>query len=434
MKNLSVFQVILLAAFGALAISGILVFALFVGIGKGNSVGQVIIWGTQDQGVFATVLRQAAENEGRLSQVSYIQKDPAAYEDQLTDALASATGPDLYILRQDYVVRNAGKIRPIPYNLLSQNLFQDTFLDAADPYLASGGSLGVPMIVDPLVMYWNKDILASAGFAQPPQYWDEFSDMAAKIVKKDDTGAIKKAAVALGEYQNIDHAKDIISLLILQAGGNITQKDNTGRLVPALSARTAGSQSQGTESAIRFYTEFADPSKVDYSWNRSLPSSRTAFSAGDLALYFGYASEANFLARSNPNLNFSMAAIPQIRGGPRSLNVAHVYALAVSRTSRNPDGARIAAGLIGDTSVARSLSIALGIPSARRDVVSEKRADSGSELAENQAIIARSWIDPDPVKTSDIFRDMIEGITSGSARISESIGRADQQIAQIIGQ
>ena len=432
MKSLSVFQVVLLASFSALAISGILVFALVMGGAGGNAVGPVVIWGTQEPNAFAVVLRQAAENDSRLAQVSYVQKDPATYETQLTEALASGAGPDLFLLRQDYAMRDVGKVIPIPSDYLPRSQFEDTFVESAQPYLSQSGVLGIPILVDPIVMYWNRDMLGSAGYAKPPQYLEEFPGVAQKVVKRDDTGKIAKAAFALGEYANIDHAKDILSLLILQAGGSITRKDNTERLVPALSARTAGQASQATESALRFYSEFADPSKTHYSWNRSLPNSRAAFAAGDLAIYFGYASEARAIARTNPNLNFAAAPVPQSKNR-NSVNVARVYALAVSRTSRNPIGARTAATLIADTAVARALSIALDIPSARRDVLAERSADE-NVLFESQAIIARSWIDPNPEKTNDIFRAMIEAVTSGVARYGEAIGRADQQMAQLIGQ
>src|SRR3989338_4991209 len=110
MKNFSVFQVILLSVFGAIAISGMLIFALFVGAGAGNSIGPITIWGTLEPNAFAVVLRQASENDKRLSQVSYVEKDAATYEEELTEALASGQGPDLFLLRQDFVMRNRGKV------------------------------------------------------------------------------------------------------------------------------------------------------------------------------------------------------------------------------------------------------------------------------------------------------------------------------------
>ncbi|MBI2610783.1 extracellular solute-binding protein [Candidatus Kaiserbacteria bacterium] len=433
MKNLSVFQIILLSAFGALAISGILIFALVVGSGGRNSIGPMTIWGTLEPNAFAVVLRQASENDGRLSQVTYVQRDPATYEADLTEALANGTGPDLFLLRQDYAMRDKGKVIPVPYTFLSETKFKDTFLEAANPYLSEEGVLGIPLFVDPLIFYWNRDILASAGFAKPPQYWEDVPEFAQKVTKRDDSGGIVLSAISLGEFANVNHAKDIITLLIQQAGGTITQEDGTGRLVPALTLRVAGSPSQAAESALRFYTEFADPSKVHYSWNRSLPSSRAEFAAGDLALYLGYASESTLLARMNPNLNFAGAAVPQGKTATRSTNAAHVYALSVSRTSRNPEGAMTVAALIADTSVARALSVAVGIPSARRDVIAESLKGE-NVLFEGEALIARSWVDPDPEKTDGVFRGMIESVTTGSSRLSEAVGRANQELAQAMGE
>lgn len=450
MKNLSVFQVTLLAVFAALAVSGVLIFALVLGAGSGNSIGPIVIWGTLDQAPITVALRQAIEDDSRLSQVSYVQRDPATYSTDITNALANGEGPDVFLLRQDAVVRDAGKVGVVPYEFLPEEEFRKTFVEAASPYLVSAGVLAFPVLVDPMVMYWNRDLLASAGYAEPPAHWDEVTDLATKVVKLDSSGSIKKSGVAFGEYQNVEHAKDILSILILQAGGSITQKDGSGRLVPSLALRVAGPQ-QAAESALRFYTEFADPSKVHYSWNRALPNSRAAFAAGDLALYFGYASEARPLARTNPNLSFSMAPIPQLRKDAASdspdITVARVYALATARNTRNPQGAITVASIIASKRLSRAISLALGIPSARRDVLSEAAAASpsqnpvlGSGRCAGQQVdacsvnIARSWTDPDPDRTNTIFRAMIESVTTGSARLTEAISRANQEIAQILGQ
>jgi len=435
MKSLSVFQAILLAVFGALAVSGILVFALFVGGGGGGAIGPITIWGTLNGNAFAVVIRQAAENDSRLAQVTYVQKDPTTYESELTDALAAGQGPDLFLLRQDYAIKDAGKIQKVPRTILpeaDEARFKDTFIEAAGVYAGTTGILGIPLVADPLIMYWNRDMFSSAGFARPPQTWGELNGIAQRIVKRNDAGTIEKAAVAFGEYANVDNAKDILSMLILQAGGRITLKDSTGRLAPALSAHT-GEATQATESALRFYTEFADPSKTSYSWNRALPGSRAAFTSGDLALYFGYASEAAQIASANPNLNFAIAPMPQTASGDKSTNGARVYALAVTRTSKNPQGAITVAALLASAGLSQPLSVALGIPSARRDVLSAP-AEGNDDLFNKQAIIARSWNDPDPEKTSDIFRAMIESVTTGRARLSEAVQRADQEMAEIIGQ
>ena len=445
MKRLSKFQVILLIVFGALAVSGVLIFAFAVGGNGDNGVGPIRIWGTFDETAFNAVIKQASETTAGLSQVSYQQFDPATYETELTNALASGAGPDLFIIRQDYAIKDAGKIFPIPFSSGSQEQFEASFIEAANPFVSKNlqAILAVPLLVDPLVLYWNRDLLATAGYAKPPTFWDEIVPMAtyvndgsasvnkSSVTVRDQTNTVKKSAVAFGEYANVNNAKDILATLILQAGGSITAFDTSNHLVPSLSSAT-GDVAQAAESALRFYTGFADPSKNDYSWNRSLPESRSAFAAGDLGLYIGYASEEPLIRRSNPNLNFAPVALPQIRDGARALTYGHVYGFATARAARNVNSAFVVAQLLATTNLSQSFSIALGIPSARRDVLSLK-STGNSDVFNRAAIISRSWVDPDPDKTSQAFRGMIENTTSGSVSVSEAVQRADQEIARILG-
>ncbi len=426
------FQITLLVLFGGLAIAGVLVFSIAIGGGNTNTIGSVKIWGTLDQGAFSVVIRQASETYPELSQVTYEQKDPTTFESELTNALASGTGPDLFLLRQDYALKNAGKAVVIPLSVLSEAQFENTFIEAANPFLAQDGVIAVPAFADPLILYWNKDMLANAGYAQAPKYWDELYGIAQKASKKDESGALTKSAIALGEYRNITNAKDIIATLILQAGGDITAYDASGRLIPALTPRAGGASTQATVSATRFYTEFADPSKNQYSWNRSMLESQKVFAAGDVALYIGYASEAPLITRINPNLNFGLAPIPQIRSASNAVNTAHVWGLAASRAGKNPNGAITVAFLLVSADTGTALSVALGIPSARRDVLN-KPAQGNDDFFNKQAILAHSWLDPDPEKTAQLFQAMIENTTSGALLVGEAVQRADQELAHILG-
>lgn len=428
MRKLSVFQVVVLSIFGALAVSGLLIFALAVSVNESASVGSVVVWGTENEGIVTNVISQTADKDPRLAQVTYVEKDPKTYEEELTEALAQGGGPDLFFLRQDYIVKDAGKIAPVPLEALSKQQFDAAFIEAARPFYTSLGALGIPLFADPLVLYWNRDILSAAGYAQPPVYWGEVPEMAQKITVRRSDGSISRATIPLGEYANVAHAKDILSALILQAGGAITAYGESG-LSPALTGYGTES-SQAAEDALRFYTEFANPSKVDYSWSRSLPLSRRAFIAGDSALYIGYASEAAGIALENPNLNFAIARFPQIKDIKQPRNVARVTAAAISRASGNQTGARTVAGILASRELA--LSEALGVPSASRQTLALPGAGY-MDLFNKEALISLSWLDPDPQKTDVIFRAMIEGVTSGAVRLSEAVQRANGELGQLLG-
>lgn len=447
MKKLSIFQISLLASFGALAVAGVLIFAFAIGGNTNASLGPVKIWGTLDAGAFAAVLRQAAEADPSLAQVSYAQKDAATYDADLTRAFASGTGPDLFLIRQDYAFKDQSEIATIPDSAISQAQFENTFVTAAAPLFSQQGALAIPLLADPLVLYWNKDMLASAGYTRPPAHWSDFFMLAQKVSVKDSAGSIRKSAVALGEFDNVRNAKDVLSTLMLQAGGTITSFDTAGHLVSALIPKS-GSGIGAAESALRFYTEFADPSKDDYSWNRALPDAQQAFIAGDLALYIGYASEAPALTRGNPNLNFGIAPLPQVLSADADLNTmsaARVWGFAAARTSKNPSAAVTVAAALATAANSQAFSTALGIPSARRDVLSSiavksipKQLVSSDDICNGvdpvicSAQIARAWIDPDPQATNKIFKAMIEDTTSGAMLITQALQRADQQLVKFL--
>jgi len=48
------------------------------------------------------------------------------------------------------------------------------------------------------------------------------------------------------------------------------------------------------------------------------------------------------------------------------------------------------------------------------------------------AIISRNWLDPDPAQTSEVFRGMIESVTTGSARLADAVSRADRELSNIL--
>jgi ABC-type glycerol-3-phosphate transport system substrate-binding protein len=454
MFKLSTFQIAILAFFGAIGVSGVLIFALFTGGGNSSTVGPVVIWGTFDEAPIQSMLRDATDNDPSFSEVQYVRVDPDLYETKLKDALASGKGPDLFIMRSDQAIRYADYAKPIAYTQLSSSQFQETFVDATAPYLGKEGVLAIPILADPLVLFWNKDALASAAIGAPPRYWEEIPAMVSQLVQKNEAGTVEKAGIALGNFDNIPAAKDIIATLILQAGAKIMAYDASGALKSAIVAQGG---TQKAVAAVNFYTEFADPSKSDYSWSRAFKDALSTFASGDVALYIGHASDFKTIQARNPNLNFSVARLPQVRLADYALDTATVHALAVTRTSKNIRGATTIAWLLGaKTDRILSLANAFGMTSALRRVVAPPKkpntsADSETNgetsalkalvgntpssqesLLNYSTTISKPWYDPDPTKTNAIFRDMIESTVSGAVQASAAVQKADKQLNEII--
>lgn len=430
-KKISTFQIILLCAFGAIGVAGILIFALATAGNANGGIAPVTIWGTFDAATVKEVIRAAAEQDNRLNQVTYVQKDPATFEQDLANALADGNGPDIFILRGDEALYDQDKIYALPYSSLSQSQFENTFVDAADPLLSANGVLGLPILVDPLILYWNRDSLATAGIAQPPQYWDQLPTIVPQLVQKDDAGNLQKEAIALGTYQNISGAKDILSMLVEQAGGQIVSLNSAGQYVPALAS--GGGASLSAQSALAFYTEFANPSQDDYTWNDAQTDAAQAFAAGNLAMYVGYASEEPGILAANPNLNYATAPIPQVRTASNSLDTGAVYALAVTRNDPNITSALTVAFLLASAPVDQALAQALDLAPARRDVIAASTSTAAdAQLFARMALITRTWADPDPSQTGPIFQAMIEDTDSGAMKPQDAIGQANQKIGNLL--
>lgn len=427
--QMSNFQLIFTGVLVFLILVGVGVFAAFGGLRGGGGVGKVTIWGTTSQIIIEQGLQELRQQDKSFQDVVYVQKSPDTYNADLINAMASGTGPDLFLITQDKLAVFTDKIQLIPYGSVSQSSFTNSYIDEARLFLSADGVFAMPLFVDPLVMYWNRDMLATAGVAQPPRYWNELLSLAPRLTVLDAAAEVQKSAVALGEWSNISYAKAILTALFLQAGDTILSRDTNGMPTVVFGATPPGAVENPAISALNFYTEFANPSKTTYSWNHSLPESQDAFTAGDVALYFGFASDYTNMATRNPNLRFSVALLPQIQGNSIQLTFGTLTGLAIPRTAANPSGALAIAQKLTDTKAITIFAQQTGLPPVRRDVAVDTSANAAGAVFVQSALIARAWLDLDPAKTDQLFKGMIESVISGGS----SPGQAVSEVALSLG-
>ncbi len=429
---MSTFQIVVLGIFAALILIGIGVFAAFGGVFKSGGVGAVIVWGTIDQQTFEGVMDALHTADKSFESVKYFEKDPKTYSADLINAMASGSGPDLFLVAGEELYSFSDKVLTIPYSVIPQGSFLASFVDEGQLFLTKDGELALPFTIDPMVMYWNRDLLAGAGVASPPQFWNDFFTLAPKITSLDARSNVKKSAVALGEWRNIPAAKPMLATLFMQAGDNIVGQDNIGKTAIIFGTTPEGVTTNPAESALRFYTEFANPTKSGYSWNRSLPSAPDMFVAGDLAVYFGFASEYNTLMKRNPNLRFGVAALPQIEGNSTRVAYGNIVGIAIARTASNVQGALAIAQKLSGKSAVALISGALSLPPVRRDVSVNTNANAAAGVFVESALIARGWLDPSKGGSDVIFQSMIESVVSGKSTPATAIAEGTQSLRQLL--
>ena len=446
MKNTSTFQLVFLAVFVLVAIVGVAVFAGFGGSSKA-AVPKATIWGTIPAFFITDTVRILNASSNAL-EVTYVQKDPQTFQNEFVNALAEGNGPDAVLLSDDMLYTFRNKLQPIPYTAFALRDFQSTFIDGASVFASKDGLLAIPISVDPLVMYYNKNILARAAVSRAPQTWDEMSQIGPVIIQRTDTSTIQQALLSFGDYANVNNAKAILSTLLFQAGNNITainaltgsaytvlDKDTSNNnIANSTDSNTSGSDSSSqndgttaTESVLDFYTSFANPAKSLYTWNRSLPNSLDYFLSGNLAFYFGFASEISQIQAKNPNLNFDVAQVPQNMSGIPNV-YGKIYALAIVKQTKNAAGALgVISQLTNQTAVQHYIDIA-NLPPARRDLLAQQPKDPFMTVFYRSAIQVKSWFDPSPAESDRVFQDMVESIISGKSKLSNAVSDAKQKL------
>lgn len=423
------FQIILLVIFVVGAILGVLVLSGAIPINKNKvgGVGSVVLWGTMPSSLISPVLRDLNDNNPNFT-INYVQKSVDTFDQDLLEALAGGVGPDLFFLPDNLIYHYADKVVTIPYTSYPLATFKSTFAGAGEVFLASRGVSAFPIFIDPLMMYYNRSILDSNEIVYPPSTWDELVDMVPVLTKKDDSNKITKSTISFGHFSNVVHAKDILAALFMQTGNPLV-KEKDGVFVSSLDSSYGN---RDLASILKFYTDFADSNNSLYSWNKSFPDSDDLFSKEDLVFYFGFASELESLIKKNPNQNFFVAGIPQIKNSKFKLTGAHVTGIAISSFSKNFEAAFAAANLMSSSDFAPKLALALGVAPARRDLLSSKQTDAYSPIFYSSALYAKSWLDPSQEDTDKIFSAIINGVLSNSMSASAAIKDAHSRMSLLL--
>jgi ABC-type glycerol-3-phosphate transport system substrate-binding protein len=423
-----------MGVFGLAALIGLFVFATYKGGDATDAVGPVTIWGTLPKAPVEAALSALTPNDPLLKDVTYVAKDEDTLSGDLATAIATGKSPDLIIASQEDLKALAKFISPIPESTLSAATIDKTFVKESRLFSAFGGGYyGIPLLVDLMVFFANCSIFFSRGVVKLLVIWELLIGFVFMVVTFSPSKQVTRALIGLGTYDNIDQARGILSTLFLQAGVPISGVTQGGGVVGALGVKADGGVPPG-RSVVTFYTQFADPSKVSYTWNVSLDSSSRLFLAGDAALYLGYASHARFLREANPNLDIVVSEVPQ----PATANIKSTYGLLyasmIPTGAKNPNGAFQVAAVLTHAGEQAALASATGLAPATLSVLADSPSDPALAVAYQEALYADGWLSPSPKTTDTIFSSMINNVITGRFTVESALGYAEQALSVALQQ
>ncbi len=377
------------------------------------------VWGTDDQSVFQDVIGGYAGIRPNVT-VTYKQVDADSYDRELLDALAAGEGPDVFLIDGHDLGSTLSKIVPAPTGTMDIVKARTLFPKAVEQDLVVGGRVyALPLYMDTLALFYNKDLLDAGGVVNPPQTWEQIQEEVPALRSVNDQGQVVRAAVALGgSNKSIPQATDILNLLMIQNG--------TALATPSSTFANFGDEGS---RAFNFYLQFANPLSPYYTWSDSFGDVAQRFAKGDVAMMFGYSSTLDAVKRQNPFLDVRVAPMVQTGGSSTPKTYPDYQALVVSKQSKQAGWAwDFVANVTATPGIAQAYLTKTKRPPALSALIAKAGNDDAGTFAK-QSLIARSWYQVDGASVAGFLNRAIVEASSGSISPEQALRAAADQIS-----
>lgn len=331
---------------------------------------------------------------------------------RLLEALSEDQGPDIISVRNRWMRFYKPKLAPMPsavpdttvqvkksnlgtqtiVNTVTQNLPTTVQVDreyaqaVKNDVVMDEKVYGLPLSLDNMALYYNKDLLDRAGVPEPPKNWEDFQAAVKKLTKFEKTSdKILQSGAALGTGNNIPGFEDLLYILFKQSNASFVSKNGFASFSPP-----AGGGSNPAMSIMNFYTDFASADRDTYSWNEQMPNALDAFVNGSLAFFFGYSYHYSVIKARAPQLN--VAILPMLQLNPEQpVNAANYWVQAVLDKSKHKNEAWGLLNFLTHSKATKEYLDQSGRPAALRAYISGQLDNTELYPFVSQILIADSW-------------------------------------------
>ncbi len=246
--------------------------------------------------------------------------DGAAWDEKVTAARAAGTMPDMLLMNYGGIPWGASQGLYLPLDeLIPQEAWDDVYPNVLDMVSLGGHKYAYPQMVEPaVVMYYRKDLLAAAGYNEPPKTWDEFLAAAKAMTTPDVYGATFNYEWSMWGWENT-------------AAGHWPISDDWS---------SANCQDQGYIDLLTFmkdlYASEAVPAQALEGYN----GSARLIGDGSVAMTFSGSWGIADLTKNYPDMveNIGVAPAPTKDGNPFHSTVGG-WTYVVDAKAKQPEGA-----------------------------------------------------------------------------------------------
>lgn len=443
----------------ALIAIGLIIYSLVQGGGESipkeaTTPKKLIYWRVfDDSGDFSEIINAYQAIHSNIT-IEYRKLRPEEYEQALLEAWAKDEGPDIFSVHNTWIGKYKDFITSMPaitkmaYYSKKKVLgvkeeikieyketpslklpeIQNNYVDVVyQDAVLEDQVYGLPLSVDTLALFYNRDLLNQAKIAVPPTSYDEFISDISKLAVLDKEGNIIQAGAALGSVNNIPRAADILFLFMIQNRTNMT--DASGEKVDFMHNFPEDPEKFPGVVALEFFTQFADENKEVYTWNENLPDALELFSQGKLAFFFGYSYQIPLIEQQSQGLiNYGITSIPQLS---QEANYANYWLETVSKKSPYANEAWDFIQFATKAENVINYLNKVNKPTALKTLINQQAEDSTLQPFVLQTLVAKSWYHgKNPNLMEEYISDMIDKVVKGKLEAREALQLAQNLIQQ----
>lgn len=323
-------------------LSLVLALALVLGLATTAMAAEKVtirFWdGNWNEEAFKTIQTMWNEKYPDIELVGEFQVD-SGMSDKYMLALTNGTAPDVVACALDWVTTfgNAGLLAPLDEYIKNDGVDTSIYVQGAINASTIDGKLyGLPFRSETYALFYNKDILAAAGYTEPPKSWAEVLEIAAACTKDDVAGY----GLCGANYGNVSF--QYITML-RSHGSDILTADKTA----------SNLNSPEALEVANLYNELKKYAPASLLEN-SNAENRNLFSSGKVAMYMSGIYDVPTIVQNNPDLNFGCALVPTKSGEDADRkSILGGWSVAIPESSQNKDAAWKFVQFITSTDVAK---------------------------------------------------------------------------------
>jgi multiple sugar transport system substrate-binding protein len=375
------------------------------------------------QGSFEKLISEF-EAQNPTIKVKLLSAPYASTKQQLISAAASRTLPDVVGLDGAWVNDFAKQGAITDLSALMSKANYDAG-QLASQVQVDGKTYMIPVVNFVYPLFVNKDLLAKAGIQKVPSTRTEFLEAAKKISALG--GNVKGWALPLDTAVPNGIQNDVMSWLWASGGSMLTQDGQPALTTPQVKSTVEYVKSLNDAGVIApGFLTMKEQDKVE------------KFTTGQVGMVIDSLAHINLIKKNNPNLDFTVAAIPAEDGytGRRGIPYAS-WGIGIAESSKHKAEAfKLVQFLLSQQANAQLSTLANGFPGNKSAKPDFSKSDPLFKTAFDiyqQGQVANEFVGlPKSEELMRSFDEQLQRVLTGKQSVDEALDKAQKSWSSIL--